>query len=139
VARLLELYGYDFSAFTNVDVDAQGLFGYPYLDAYWTEPQRHPFLFRLDEKWVGFALVLSGAPHDMAEFFVLRKYRRHGVGDVAAREVFARFPGEWQVRQMTANTGAIAFWRRAIPVDFDEQLTDHGPVQRFEMPLPGYV
>ena len=72
----------------------------------------------------------------MAEFFVLRKYRRGGVGTDAARAVFARFPGEWQTRQQFENTGAIAFWRRAIPVPFDETPNDEGPVQRFVMPDP---
>ncbi len=86
VRRLLELYGHDFSEFTDADVDEHGRYGYPYLDAYWSEPERHPFLFRVDRHWAGFALVRSGAPHDMAEFFVLRKYRRHGIGHVAARE-----------------------------------------------------
>jgi predicted acetyltransferase len=136
VRRLLELYGHDFSEFTDADVDEHGSYGYRYLDQYWTEPERHPFLFRVDGYWAGLALVRAGTPHDMAEFFVLRKYRRHDVGQTAARVVFARFPGEWQVRQMTANVGATEFWRRAIPVEFHEELTDHGPVQRFVMPRP---
>ena len=70
----------------------------------------------------------------MAEFFVMRKYRRHGIGVIAARDLFARFSGEWQVRQMRANAGATAFWRRAIPVEFVEEEIDAGPVQRFTMP-----
>jgi hypothetical protein len=37
---------------------------------------------------------------------------------------------------MTANAGATEFWRRAIPVEFDQEVTDHGPVQRFVMPHP---
>ena len=82
----------------------------------------------------GFALVRSGTPHDMAEFFVLRKYRRGGIGRAAARAVFARFPGAWQTRQQWENTGAIDFWRTAIPVPFDEGETDEGPVQRFVIP-----
>jgi predicted acetyltransferase len=136
VRRLLELYGHDFSEFTDADVDEHGLYGYRDLDRYWTDPERHPFLFRVVGHWAGLALVRTGAPHDLAEFFVLRKYRRHGVGHAAARAVLARFPGQWQVRQMTANAGATEFWRRAIPVEFDEELTDHGPVQRFVMPRP---
>ena len=132
--RLLELYAHDFSEMTDADVGADGTFGYPYLDLYWTEPERHPFLFRADGHWAGFALVRAGDPHDMAEFFVLRKYRRHGVGVVAARAVFARFPGTWQVREMTTNVGATTFWRRAIPVAFDEELIAAGPVQRFVIP-----
>ncbi len=132
--NLLELYQHDFSAFDDVDVDAQGLYNYRFLDNYWTETNRHPLLFRVDGKWAGFALVRAGAPHDMAEFFVMRKYRRRGVGTVLAREVFARFPGAWQVRQMASNPAATAFWTRAIPVDFAQETLDHGPVQRFTIP-----
>ena len=132
--NLLELYQHDFSAFDDGDVDAHGLYNYRYLDDYWTETDRHPLLFRVDGRWAGFALVRTGAPHDMAEFFVMRKYRRRGVGTVLAREVFARFPGEWQVRQMASNPSATAFWIRAIPVDFAQETLDHGPVQRFTIP-----
>ena len=129
--NLLELYLHDFSEMTASDVDEHGLFGYGHLDGYWTEPGRHPFLIRADGRLAGFALVRSGVPHDMAEFFVLRKYRRGGVGLLAARALFAMFPGEWQVREITANTGATAFWRRAIPVPFEEDVIAAGPVQRF--------
>jgi predicted acetyltransferase len=133
-ARLMELYLHDFSRFTDADVDTSGRFGYEYLDAYWIEPGRRPFLFRVHGRWAGFALVRAGVPHDMAEFFVLRKYRRRGVGVAAACELFARFPGEWQVRQMRVNVDATAFWRRAIPVEFVEEEIADGPVQRFTMP-----
>jgi predicted acetyltransferase len=133
VRRLLELYLHDFSDFTGADVDARGRFGYEFLDVYWTDPDRAPFLFRLAGRWCGFALVRIGDPHDMAEFFVLRKYRRGGVGLAAAREVFARFPGRWQVREMRSNVDATAFWRRAIPVPFIEEEIAAGPVQRFEL------
>ena len=137
VARLLELYAHDFSERNGADVGDDGTYGYRYLDAYWTEPERHPFLFRVDGRLAGLALVRTGPPSDMAEFFVLRKYRRGGLGTDAARAVFARFPGEWQVRQQWENTGAVDFWRRAIPVPFDEGETDEGPVQRFVMPARG--
>src|SRR3954451_1866556 len=131
--RLLELYVYDFSEFTDEDVDDHGVFGYRYLDHYWTDPERRPFLFRADGKWAGCALVHTGAPHDMAEFFVMRRFRRRGIGAVAARDLFARFPGEWQVRQLAANTNATAFWRQAIPYAFEEGTVDGGPVQRFRV------
>ena len=86
VQQLLELYAHDFSAFNGADVDDHGRYGYRYLDAYWTEPGRHPFLFRVEGRLAGFALVRAGVPHDMAEFFVMRKYRRSGVGVDAARD-----------------------------------------------------
>ena len=129
--RLLELYRYDFSVFDGADVDARGVYGYPYLDWYWVEPERHAFLVRVDGRVAGFALVRAGDPHDMAEFFVMRKYRRDGTGTRVARNVFARFPGNWQVRQLRTNEPAQRFWRRAIPVPFVEDEWEQGPMQRF--------
>jgi predicted acetyltransferase len=129
--NLLELYLHDFSEFDGGDVDAHGLYGYRYLDHYWTEPDRRPFLVLVDGRYAGFALLRVGDPHDVAEFFVLRKYRRCGVGTAVARDLFARFPGRWQVRQMTTNPSATTFWRHIIPVPFEEELGYHELVQRF--------
>jgi predicted acetyltransferase len=131
LARLFELYQYDFSEWDGEDVGDDGCFGPGNLDAYWTDRDRHPYLLRVDGHWAGFALVRSGAPHDMAEFFVMRKFRRRGTGRDAARAIFARFPGEWQVRQMRYNPKATAFWRNSIPVPFEDDANDDGPVQRF--------
>ncbi len=78
-------------------------------------------MLRVGGKLAGFALVvgrsrLSGRAgvFDMAEFFVLRKYRRKGVGLAAACAAFDRFKGPWEVQQRAENVGATAFWRRAI-------------------------
>jgi predicted acetyltransferase len=119
--QLLEFNGYEFSRFfDDAELDAHGRFGYPYLDHYWTEPDRHPFLIMSGEHVAGFTLVRAGDPHSIAEFLVLPKYRRGGIGTTAAREVFAMFPGRWDVHQIAGNDGATAFWRNAIPVEFTE-------------------
>ncbi|MDP9334570.1 MAG: GNAT family N-acetyltransferase [Actinomycetota bacterium] len=135
--HLLELYLHDFSEYDGGDVDDNGRYGYEYLDRYWTEPNRRPLLLRVDRRWAGFALVRLGEPHDVAEFCVLRKYRRSGVGTVLARDLFDRFPGEWQVRQLSSNTDATMFWRNAIPVAFVEELREEGPIQKFTIPVHG--
>jgi predicted acetyltransferase len=129
--HLLELYLHDFSELDGSEVDDHGLYGYRYLDHYWTEDDRRPFLFLVDGRWAGFALIRLGNPNDIAEFFVLRKYRGRGIGKMAARDLFGRFPGAWQVRQIATNLSATTFWRRTIPVPFEEHLTENGPVQRF--------
>ncbi len=130
--RLIELYTYDFSEFNQADLGSDGRYGdYPYFDAIWTDADRHALLFRVDGRLAGFAIVRTGDPHDMAEFFVMRKYRRAGIGIHAARAVFAKFPGAWQTRQQFANTAATAFWRRAIPEPFVEHENDEGPFQQF--------
>ena len=131
VARLVELYQYDFSEFDDADVDRAGAYGYAFLDRYWIEPERHAFLLRIGGKWAGFALVRTGNPNDMAEFFVMRKYRRSGVGTTFARDLFTRFPGRWQVRELEANVPAQQFWRRAIPVAFDDAHWERGRMPLF--------
>ena len=51
---------------------------------------------------------------DVAEFFILRGYRRHGVGMRVAHELWRRFPGHWEVRVTERNRAAHTFWIRAI-------------------------
>ena len=147
LAALFELYVYDFSEMLGLDVEEDGRFHGPPLDAYWTDPRCHAFLIRADGKLAGFALAqersrLTGdeTVRDVAEFFVLRRYRRQGVGELAARWLFDRFRGPWEVRQKAENVAATAFWRRAIERytngRFDEVVWDdarwRGPVQRFD-------
>lgn len=120
--NLMQLCQHDYSEFDGEDVNGHGLFGYKWLDHYWTERDRHPFLITVDGEIAGFALVrdrteLGGdsIPHAVAEFFVLRRYRRRGVGRHAARQVFAALPsGKWMVTQSLTNTAAQAFWRVVI-------------------------
>ena len=146
LANLMQLYSYDWSELNQLEVNDNGRFAdYP-LEAYWRDPWRHPFLLKVDEKLAGLALItersrLTGSSEvfDMAEFFVMRRYRRQGVGLVAAAAAFALFRGNWELRQRPENTAATAFWRRAI-----QSYTQHpyqevywndatwvGPVQRF--------
>lgn len=119
IANLLQLYLYDFSEFAGWAVNDHGLFHYPRLDHYWTESERHPFLIRVEGELAGFALVETDDEdgkkvHHLAEFFVLRKFRRKGVGEAAARQLFDRLPGTWSVAQMDGNTAAKIFWRKVI-------------------------
>lgn len=121
LANLLELYIHDFSELLDAKLGPDGRFGYPRLRLYWSEPGRHPMLVKAAGRWAGFALVkrgseISGDPDvwDMAEFFVLRGYRRQGVGTQIAQDVWRQFPGRWQVRVMQSNIAAQLFWERAI-------------------------
>jgi hypothetical protein len=61
LANLLELYAYDFSEFHDLEIGLDGRFGYARLLLYWIEPDRHPFLVRINGKWAGLALVKKGS------------------------------------------------------------------------------
>ncbi len=141
----MELYLYDFSEFDGADLDEEACYGYPYLDRYWSEPGRSPFLIRVDGILAGFVLVfehtfLDTPGHMIAEFFILRKYRRLGVGRAAAFAAFDRFPGHWEISQISENVPAQFFWRKIIAeytrgafreIYLDDE-TWRGPVQTFE-------
>lgn len=147
---MLELYQYDFSEFDGSDLGLMGIYDYPYLDHYWVEPDRAPFLVRVDGNLAGFVLVarfnyLTGQKDAwvLAEFFIMRKYRHQGVGEYVARFIFDRYPGNWQVSQINENSPATVFWRKVISRytngHFQEQLLEnehwHGPVQTFISPV----
>ncbi|HWO08449.1 MAG TPA: GNAT family N-acetyltransferase [Polyangiaceae bacterium] len=123
LSNLLELYIHDLSeAFPHVQLGADGRFGYPSLPLYWSERDRHfAFLISHGASIAGFALVTRGSPavaspdvYDLAEFFVLRRHRRAGVGRSAAFLLWRSLPGAWVVRVSEANPAALAFWGRVI-------------------------
>ena len=121
LANLLELYAHDFSEFYDLELGADGRFGYKHLKLYWGDPDRHPFLVKVDGKLAGFVLAKRGSEvsgdedvWDMAEFFIIRGYRRRGIGTEVAHEVWRRFPGQWEVRVVETNYAAKEFWERTI-------------------------
>jgi len=123
LANLLELYIHDLSAvFPDVELGADGRFGYDKLPLYWSEPERRfPFLIRCGDRVAGFVLATHGSTatedpsvFDIAEFFVLRRYRRTGVGRQAAILLWNRLPGKWIVRVSGGNPGAVPFWASVI-------------------------
>lgn len=142
--NLIELYNYDFTEFDPDDVNEDGLYGYKYLDHYWTEENRYPFLIRVNDNWAGFVLVrkIGMNPNDnnvysIAEFFIMKKYRKLGVGKEIAKMIFDTFKGEWKVAQIEKNVPAQHFWRNII----SEYTSGHfeeikepewdGPIQKF--------
>lgn len=121
VANLLELYAYDFSEFHPMHPGPDGRFGYKGLSRYWSETDRLPFLVKVDGRLAGVVLVKrergvlgTETVWDVAEFFILRMFRRQGVGKAVAHEIWRRYPGKWQVRVMASNYAGYRFWEHTI-------------------------
>ena len=120
--NLLELYIHELSAIFAVDIGPDGRFGYDKLPLYWAEPAtRHAFVIRCGGGLAGFALATRGSPasddpdaFDVAEFFVLRRFRRTAVGRRAAALLWNSLPGNWVVRVAEGNVAALSFWKHAI-------------------------
>lgn len=129
VGRLLELNAYEFSRIDGRAIGHDGLYRYRYLEAYWSEPGRVPYLISLDGELAGLVLVSRvGDVLQVSEFLVLPKFRRTGVGSRAAEQIFAMHRGPWRVRQVPGNDQATSFWRRAIPVAFTESVDEAGTI-----------
>ncbi len=115
--NLLQLYFYDLSEFEDDRLDRTGEFRYDYLDHYWAQDEkgRYAYLFECDGRPAGFALVreMDGRP-GMAEFFVLRRYRRQGLGLKWASDVIKRHVGEWEIEFYRRNRAAAKFWKKAV-------------------------
>ncbi|GMK41296.1 hypothetical protein PCCS19_43520 [Paenibacillus sp. CCS19] len=119
--QLIELYEYDFSEFNDADVNASGHYGYTYLDHYWTEEKRRAYFVKVDGRYAGFVLVndyvnnlVDEDARSIAEFFIMRKYRRQGIGKLVAARVFDTFKGTWVVLQHGNNVASQQFWTRTI-------------------------
>lgn len=119
--QMMELYNYDFSEFSDDDINEYGYFGYEHIDDYWNEAGRYPFFIRVDGKLAGLVLVRSCSEysslsdaHNIAEFFVMKKYRHNGVGKVAAMKIFDMFRGGWEISQWANNLPAQNFWKKII-------------------------
>lgn len=125
--NLLQAYRHDLSEFDGSDPDDAGSFGVgSYFDLYWTEPSRHPFKILIGDSLAGFVLVreLQAETRSIAEFFVLRRHRRSGIGQSVAFQLFDRFPGSWHVAQDEHNVPAQAFWRRVVSAYTYDRYTE---------------
>ncbi len=120
----MQFYTHDFSEYWagtgKGELGADGRFApYP-LTPYWSRPGWQALLLYQAEALAGFALIndqahsMQPTNYNLAEFFVLRKYRGVGVGRMAASQVFTNHPGQWEVAVARKNIPAYRFWRKTI-------------------------
>lgn len=117
IANLLQLYLYDMTESMPFPVGSDGRFEYDFLERFW----QHPYLIHSGDEIAGFALVIDQCPLTgrkpcffMAEFFVLKAYRKQGLGRSALDAILAKHRGDWHIGVPHANKPAQAFWGRAL-------------------------
>jgi predicted acetyltransferase len=117
IENLIQLYLYDMAGANPFPIGEDGRYEYDFLERFW----QHPYLFRVGGEIAGFALVIDHCPITgqdnrffMAEFFVMRPYRRQAVGRMMFRRICALHPGKWHVAHQTQNVLADTFWTAAF-------------------------
>lgn len=84
----------------------------------------------VNEKYIGgFVLVKwvqaeTKSFFSIAEFFIMKKYRRASLGKSVAKQIFRLHRGQWEVFQMKKNEPAQLFWRTVINEYTDGQFTE---------------
>ena len=142
IQNLMQFYIYDFSEFVDLDVNLNGLYDpYSGIDLYFSETnQRFAYLIKENNKYIGFALVriinAADSPHfSIAEFFIMKKYRRSGRGKTIATKIFAMHQGDWEIYQKLKNRPAFLFWKKTIEEftggRFSERTEDGKTIQNF--------
>jgi len=143
IKNLMQFYIYDFSEFLNYDVEKDGLFApYPDLDNYWKDGNYNfPYIIKKDGKYAGFVLVRfiqseTKNYFSIAEFFILKKYRREQIGKTIAHQIFDIHKGQWEIFQKESNKPAQIFWTKVINEytkgKFTERLENERRIQDFK-------
>lgn len=132
ICNLMQLYTYELSFYedetTNFNMKDNGLYSMSkYIDMYFTDNDRYPFILKVNNNLAGFALVRFNEEnmYEIGEFFVLNKYRRNKIGKFMAKKVFEKYQGNWEVRTLLKNKRAQEFWKNVI-----KEYTDNNYEER---------
>lgn len=130
IAQLYELYTYEMTDLADFDINDNGYYGYQDLPLFWNTPNRYPYLIWVNKKLAGFVLVQQGSQvddnpdiWDIAEFFVMRKFRKSGIGQFVAQSIWTTHKGLWQVRVWDNNLTASRFWHNTIEKFMKKTIT----------------
>ena len=115
IFNLFQSYLNELSSLPGEEIDykdEKGIYHYPYLDDYWHEGERHPYLLLNNSEIAGFALVRQVGDHwEIAEFYVLPEFRHYGLATSCAINIFKKHPGEWRIDFNKHNRPSQALWR----------------------------
>ena len=118
--NLLQYSLFEESATDGNHIQADGTFGYEYFDNYFTDDDRESYLVKLSSgELIGFVMInqhlqKTQGGHAIAEFLILPRFRRCGVGREVARRCFAMYPGNWEISPADGSESAYKFWKSVI-------------------------
>ncbi|KJB86260.1 hypothetical protein AZ66_19890 [Paenibacillus sp. E194] len=131
--HLMTLFLHDLSEFNEEQEFNQesGLFEFDAFEWFFEKEGLFPFFIKHEDDIIGF-ILLQSSPYTNPErydylinsFFILKKYRRKGLGKQAVQDLFQQCPGRYAIGQLSNNIPAIQFWRKIyeyMNVEFQEK------------------
>jgi len=120
IQNMASYYSYDMSEYMGWAQQNDGMqsVGMDYKK-YWVAENTFPFIIKIQDELVGFVIVDNNVSDlsnnfNIAQFFILRKFKGKGIGRYVAFQCFDKFFGKWEVFVMPGNEGAYRFWRKII-------------------------
>lgn len=123
IQNMGRFYVYDMSEYLgNEDgweIPEDGLYECIDFKKYWQTDDAFPFLIRYENELAGFVIIDkkgsdSEIDFNVAQFFILRKFKSKGFGRSVASQCFDKFRGAREVMVIPENEGAYRFWRSII-------------------------
>lgn len=121
IRNLYQYYAYESSDWEQEDVEADGRFYIhdEHLARYWQDPRWSANLLLVDGFIAGFLLIedseVSGIDAlELADLFILKRYRRKGIGRAIATQVLCSGEANWLVRFYDQDEVSQAFWRTVL-------------------------
>ena len=120
--HLMQFYYFEASAWSGEAVRPDGLFDCARCDVQASlrdDPQWARLLF-VDDALAGFVLVdqveRGGRPYpELADLFVLPRYRRQGLAAHVVDQLVRPGEGQWLLAVFRGDVTAHAYWRRTLP------------------------
>lgn len=123
IQNMARFYVYDMSEYMGCEegweIPSNGLYECIDFKHYFDKNNVYPFLIRKGKELAGFAIIDQNGSEpsinfNIAQFFIIRKFKGHGLGKEVAQRFFAQFRGLWEVMVLPNNSGAYHFWKHTI-------------------------
>ena len=124
IQNMARFYVYDMSEYlghqTGWEIPLNGLYECIDFKMYWDNPKtQFPFLIYCGDEIAGFVIIDKRGMNpdvdfNVAQFFIIRKFKRAGIGRRIAVDCFNQFIGKWNVMCLPENVGAYKFWSSVI-------------------------
>ena len=119
--RLLQYSLFEESLTDFNEMNDNALFEYKWFDKYFEENNREAYFVKekITNKLLGFVMINQyiktfSNGHSIAEFMIIPKYRRKGLGKKVAFMCFNKHKGNWEVSPSFGNKTAYLFWKNVI-------------------------